>query len=598
MENIEEQIDVESPIASRAAASSGLPASQPLALVLPSYFGPHQLSPPEITARTARSRPTNNQLLYKAYFRWGHYQFKLQPGLVLPDETEACASVTSAFLQVLNTLFFVETRQIETPRNILHLLSLNTRRTKVVELSSGTHRVPEELRRHSLSDGSGGSYSTNLDRNRYGNDDQYLSTVIRYDLEFLDLCPCMVDVEIIDAKNGQGSILVSADPDMCNCSGVGSGAPLGIPHHSHAFNAGRQIQHTTPAMPGQLLTHSSGITVSDNGGDATHGGGGIEMPPPIQSGPQGAVRQDSSSGNSQPKQTVGNGNRELFSALLNIAATDRPAAPCGLSSSSAASRGCGGGETRCPRSRLHHLTGASDQRFSKNQALLGSAMGVDERGVTVCSPCAGASPGMVDDKECREQTAETGHRQHPHSFSEQRMGNGSEIAPGGVRDSLPVVTTTTLGGHNRDQELRRLQDDFRGLKEESRLLEAQLDAARRREATALAATVEARTEARHAREEAKNLRTQLERNQSLTRHNYEPGAIVRIAVQTQGTADNVCDIKTTMLSSPGGSSAQAMLPIKRKADCVDDGTADLKRHTPTSSSDALTNSLQLAQVTA
>ena len=38
---------------------------------------------------------------------------------------------------------------------------------------------------------------------RYGNDDQYLSTVIRYDLEFLDLCPCMVDVEIIDAKNGQ-----------------------------------------------------------------------------------------------------------------------------------------------------------------------------------------------------------------------------------------------------------------------------------------------------------------------------------------------------------------------------------------------------------
>ena len=46
-------------------------------------------------------------------------------------------------------------------------------------------RVPDELRRHSLSDGATGSYSTNLDRNRYGNDDQYLSTVIRYDLEFL-----------------------------------------------------------------------------------------------------------------------------------------------------------------------------------------------------------------------------------------------------------------------------------------------------------------------------------------------------------------------------------------------------------------------------
>jgi hypothetical protein len=82
-------------------------------------------------------------------------------------------------------------------------------------------RVPDELRRHSLSDGEGGHYSTNLDRNRYGNDDQYLSTVIRYDLEFLSLCPCMVDVEIIDAKNGQGSILVSADPEMCICGPEG-----------------------------------------------------------------------------------------------------------------------------------------------------------------------------------------------------------------------------------------------------------------------------------------------------------------------------------------------------------------------------------------
>lgn len=44
------------------------------------------------------------------------------------------------WLQVLNTLFFVETRRIEGPRNILQLLSMNTRRTKVVELSSGTHR--------------------------------------------------------------------------------------------------------------------------------------------------------------------------------------------------------------------------------------------------------------------------------------------------------------------------------------------------------------------------------------------------------------------------------------------------------------------------
>lgn len=37
-------------------------------------------------------------------------------------------------------------------------------------------RVPEELKKHYLSDSDGGQYSTNLDRNRYGNDDQYLFT--------------------------------------------------------------------------------------------------------------------------------------------------------------------------------------------------------------------------------------------------------------------------------------------------------------------------------------------------------------------------------------------------------------------------------------
>ena len=78
-------------------------------------------------------------------------------------------------------------------------------------------RVPEELKKHSLSDGQGGQYSTNLDRNRYGSDDQYLSTVIRYDLEYLNLCPCLVDVEIIDAKLGSGTVMVSAGDQACVC---------------------------------------------------------------------------------------------------------------------------------------------------------------------------------------------------------------------------------------------------------------------------------------------------------------------------------------------------------------------------------------------
>lgn len=88
-------------------------------------------------------------------------------------------------------------------------------------------RVADELRRHCLNDNEGGQYSTNLDRNRYGNDDQYLSTVIRYDLEYLDLCPCLVDVEIIDAKNGNESTLVSAGPDMCICEGTGRKVGIG-----------------------------------------------------------------------------------------------------------------------------------------------------------------------------------------------------------------------------------------------------------------------------------------------------------------------------------------------------------------------------------
>eukprot|EP00884_Botryococcus_braunii_P018014 jgi/Botrbrau1/4897/Bobra.118_1s0011.1 len=89
-----------------------------------------------------RTRPTNNQLLYKAYFRWDHYPHKLrdqgEAPPHLPAETEACASVTTAFLQVLSTLNNVENAR-EDSRNILSILAANTRRTKVVELSSGTH---------------------------------------------------------------------------------------------------------------------------------------------------------------------------------------------------------------------------------------------------------------------------------------------------------------------------------------------------------------------------------------------------------------------------------------------------------------------------
>jgi len=66
------------------------------------------------SAASQRSRPTNNQLSYKAHFRWKHYSEELEQGTELPVGTEACASVqshvTSAFLQILPTIHNVEAR--------------------------------------------------------------------------------------------------------------------------------------------------------------------------------------------------------------------------------------------------------------------------------------------------------------------------------------------------------------------------------------------------------------------------------------------------------------------------------------------------------
>ena len=105
-------------------------------------------------------------------------------------------------------------------RNVLKLLSVNTRRTKVVALSTGTHRVPDELRRHQLADEEGNEYSTNLDRNRYGNDDQYLFTVIKFNLEALGLCPLICQVEIIDAKaKAEDCLVVKVPEEHCTCRG-------------------------------------------------------------------------------------------------------------------------------------------------------------------------------------------------------------------------------------------------------------------------------------------------------------------------------------------------------------------------------------------
>ena len=97
--------------------------------------------------------------------------------------------------------------------------------------------MPEELKRHSISDGEGGQYSTNLDRNRYGVDDQYLATVVRYNLDFLELCPLLVDITILDAKGGNVTTTVSADPESCRCNPALSRPALPVQSSQHLTDA-------------------------------------------------------------------------------------------------------------------------------------------------------------------------------------------------------------------------------------------------------------------------------------------------------------------------------------------------------------------------
>jgi len=171
------------------------------------------------TAQTPRVRPTNNQLLYRINFKWEHYEHAIPAHVrkALPKMTEACPSVTSAFLQTMRALDVAESQRLHNARNVLRLLSVNTRRTKVVALNAGTHRVPEELRRHQLSDSDGNDYSTNLDRNRYGNDNNYLFTVTKFNLQALELCPLLAQVQIIGTKGSADDVLLTADKADCTC---------------------------------------------------------------------------------------------------------------------------------------------------------------------------------------------------------------------------------------------------------------------------------------------------------------------------------------------------------------------------------------------
>ena len=91
----------------------------------------------------AVSRPANNQLLYRAKFDWSHYPLNALDEHFLRTklhrETVECASVSSAFLQIMSAIQTAEkNRKDGRRRNALKLLSKNTRKTKVVALSSSS----------------------------------------------------------------------------------------------------------------------------------------------------------------------------------------------------------------------------------------------------------------------------------------------------------------------------------------------------------------------------------------------------------------------------------------------------------------------------
>lgn len=218
---------------------------------------------PRPPASSGISRPANNQLLYRAKFDWSHYpRNALDEDFLqteLPQETKACASVSSAFLQTMKAIQTAEKNRVDgRKRNALKLLSANTRKTKVVALSSlssssggdgsahtsndnenknkkgesnggggkgaggqreavlTTHRVPEDLKKHHLYESEDGvEYGTNLDRNRYGTDTDYLHTCIRYNVKSLKLCEKLVNIEIVDSK---GSITAATTVEGTDAS--------------------------------------------------------------------------------------------------------------------------------------------------------------------------------------------------------------------------------------------------------------------------------------------------------------------------------------------------------------------------------------------
>ena len=163
----------------------------------------------------------------------------------------------------------------------------------------------------------------------------------------------MVDVEIIDAKNGQGSILVSADPEMCSCGPDGRKARVLPPRNDPAAVAaanphaalpwrmaapkGRCINTpliggrgvSTPAPPSQAALMAA---LRPSMSAAMHRTGVNGLPRPASAGDIAALgaglSQREGGGLAAPTTSKNSGGSELFDALL-MAATGNAAGAAG-----------------------------------------------------------------------------------------------------------------------------------------------------------------------------------------------------------------------------------------------------------------------------
>ena len=463
-----------------------------------------------------RSRPTNNQLLYKAHFRWKHYTQELEPGTDLPVGTEACASVTSAFLQLLAIIHNVEACRVHKPRNILSILSTNTRRTKVVELSTGTHRVADELRRHSLSDGMGGHYSTNLDRNRYGSDNNYLFTVTKFNLECLGLCQCLVDIEIVDTRNGNEVQLVTAGPEACSCD-----SPERAELADATFFAGatqtKPAGQTSPRREMRKVSSSGNL----NGGSMRRVGSSHQM----RRAPSAGRLADHG-----PTHSRGNSGSELFDALL-MAATNEVHDTKSQGEAAVSSR------QRSARTRskmwgsqefldaLHHdydeedfllRTGSIGRSGRKTMPRRNSVSMIIENPVLAQtgagdSLLVGPYYGAGAD---REGSAHSDQGDTEHGPDEGHHDGGENMSDKGAlprfHKQSSAVNLARLG--SGAVEARRLAGELRQLREERRQLELALEESRSAQKQAEKNAEEAKVAARKAADIADSLRKAAERH--------------------------------------------------------------------------------------